>query len=602
MKLSITLLGQFEVRDADTKKVLAVRTYSRLYALLAVNLGKPLARTQLLECLYPEVEPKVSTNRLRVVLSGMRKMLGPALQEHDQEIWFRRDFVQVDLLEVTEALGQLEDEVDPLAELACLKGLLPKLGLALLPGFEEDWIAEIRDEWTTRAMTALARTRELALAADEFELVCDAAQTAFLHEPFDEGHWRAFLRSKVRLGDASGAVRAFHGARRKLDELHLADFSPELLELAEDVRTGRVFSKPDSLKSDNPTERDFLWMAIEWLLERDIEPLQGLIKSKVFREVQTFAPRPSLDFIERVLAKSVERTPLWLWARYAQIRSYAGYNHAQAVIDIWEDVKDEEMEPDLRTGFLICASFSHFQKRDYELAQEMNEECIAIQKATGNEAQVQMLQVNKGSYLWHLGKYEEAHSLYDIAELPYHGKTTAYDRVSLATVQINRAFLETMRGDNVRAYGHIQAAERTLEGIKADSVEPMMRPMQGFLWVVNGEPAGYQLVIEGLKLGYRVKHERSQQIAVDYAAGLMAHAGCGQSAAALLAYAEKWREETQHQFSVAERELTERFLAMSGNVPWTQPFPANPTPRQALNWVVVELRALHRRAVRAETA
>lgn len=598
--LTITLLGPFEVCDRTTERVLGVRTYSRLYALLALNLGKPIHRSRLLELLYLETEPSVATNRLRVVLSGLRKTLGPALQEHQQEIWLCPDRVQVDTAETTEIMDLLQNEVDPEAELCKLLSLLPTLSKPLLPGMDESWLTEFRDEWTERVQATLRRAQSLAALSNDAHAICEIAQVAFLHEPFDEEHWMQYLRAKSRLGDATGASRAFYLARRKLNDLHHSDFSPELLELAEDVRVGRARTNLEPSQPDSQTEREFLWMAIEWLVDRDIEPLQGLIKSKVFREVQTLSPRPALDFIERVLAKSTERSATWIWVKYAQARSYSGFNRAAETILIWEDVEHEPMEPDLRTGFLVLTSFAYFQIRDYDRAIAAVNECIEVQEQQGNVSSAQLLHVNKASFYWHLGHYDAAHEMYDIAEVPHVGKESKFDRISLASVFINRAFLETMRGDYGRAYGFLIRVRELLSGITADSIEPMLLPVQGFVWVVNGDPSGYLALIEGLKFGYRVKHERGQQIGLDYAAGVLAHAGCGRSVAALLAYAEQWREETQHQFSVAERELTQRFLAMGGDAPWAQPFPAAPTPRQVLNWVVVEVRTLHRQAMRAE--
>ena len=65
-------LGGGEVRRFRSQRVAAFLAY------LALRLGKDVSREELAEALWPEEDPKVTANRLRVSLTSLRHQLEPA--------------------------------------------------------------------------------------------------------------------------------------------------------------------------------------------------------------------------------------------------------------------------------------------------------------------------------------------------------------------------------------------------------------------------------------------------------------------------------------------------------------------------------------------
>jgi DNA-binding SARP family transcriptional activator len=124
-----------------------------LLARLALEPRRRHAREELIELLWPGVEPDVGRNRLRQVLSTLRCVLEPpgvppdsVLNADRQTIGLTADAVSCDVIEFEQLLrqGAFAQALD------CYRG-------DLLPGFLDEWIEDERNRLSTLQARAYAR-------------------------------------------------------------------------------------------------------------------------------------------------------------------------------------------------------------------------------------------------------------------------------------------------------------------------------------------------------------------------------------------------------------------------------------------------------------
>jgi DNA-binding SARP family transcriptional activator len=74
----ICLLGRLQVESDQTRLThLVMRRAGALLACLVVRAPNPVPREELVALLWPEEAPETARNRLRVLLSGLRRSLEP---------------------------------------------------------------------------------------------------------------------------------------------------------------------------------------------------------------------------------------------------------------------------------------------------------------------------------------------------------------------------------------------------------------------------------------------------------------------------------------------------------------------------------------------
>jgi DNA-binding SARP family transcriptional activator len=115
-----------------------------LLAYLCLNLGKPCPREQLCDALWPE-EPELSTasNRLRVTLASLRRLMEPAPTQFGAildvsepgRIRLRSEAVWCDAIALEEAVRQSTSAVSNFGQ------------GDFLPGYYDEWIIEARERF-----------------------------------------------------------------------------------------------------------------------------------------------------------------------------------------------------------------------------------------------------------------------------------------------------------------------------------------------------------------------------------------------------------------------------------------------------------------------
>lgn len=595
MPLRIELLGGFATYRASQARPLPVRSNSRIFILLALNALNDLPRKSIVQTLWPEQDTSSALNRLRVALSGLRKLLGTALVDQDGYVRLNLDCVQVDYLTAVQRLEALKDEVDEIVELALLEESLGVLGKELLPRTEESWLDSHQQAWTLVAQRSLQRMSDLALKANNLPLVVQASEAAFQHDPFDDSHWQAYLKARSMLGDAVDALRAFTQTQRRLRKTHDTDFNDETLELVEDIKFGRCGLNFQTTQVVRQREAEYLSRLVSKAIDTDPEAAMAVFGIAAGGYEHTNYPDTSVPILEMLVKQSNSQSMNWQKTLFNLLVVKSGLNDSAAVLEYGPQLLEVTSDLRMRSLAMAYMAFAYLQLRKYEDGVKIINDAIEIMEKAGRGPEAFQLYTNKASLLWHQGYFEEAIRLYQLSDEggDYIGGE-AGERIRGVNA-CNTGLVYVMMGNLPDAKVHMERAFDILMSIGLEAPLPLLLPSMGYIrFLVDDDVVGIDNLIQGLKIAYRRKHQRGQQIGLDFAAGVLVKGGNGAVAASVLAYAKVWRESTSHSFSTAEQMLVDRILAQCSESQLSCNEFEGWTPREVLNRVIQDLRVLHR--------
>src|SRR6185436_19834387 len=198
-------------------------------AYLALNAGRPVTRERLIAALWGEDAPAGHSQALNVVLSKLRRALGPGVVENAGERAVQlTQTARVDLDGVQPALDRafaardagdwptLTEEADRLAAAA---------DAGLLPGYEAAWLEDPRRRLEEHGLQAreLRGDAGLALGGAELAHAERAAQELVERAPFRESGYLLLMRVREAQGNVVEALRVHERLRTLLrDELGVA--------------------------------------------------------------------------------------------------------------------------------------------------------------------------------------------------------------------------------------------------------------------------------------------------------------------------------------------------------------------------------------------
>jgi DNA-binding SARP family transcriptional activator/Tfp pilus assembly protein PilF len=232
--VSIETLGGFRVRSAGrtvTTNDWGSRKARDLVKILLSHRGRPVPREVLVEALWPDEEPSVTSNRLSVALSTVRKVLDPGRRfpadhlvgadrssasfsrEHavvDVEVFLQEAIEGLDLL----ARGRQTDAVERLADAEALYA-----GDFLEEDQYEDWSVGLREEARATYLRVAAALADLAAARGDHESAIRYHLRLIERDRFDETAHLALVRSLEALGRRGEARRRYRLYESAMDEL-----------------------------------------------------------------------------------------------------------------------------------------------------------------------------------------------------------------------------------------------------------------------------------------------------------------------------------------------------------------------------------------------
>jgi DNA-binding SARP family transcriptional activator len=247
--LQVRLLGGFRVERADTGHYLPDwprRSAKTLTKLLATHPGHALHREQIIDVLWPDVDPQAGLNSFGKALHAARRVLEPDLPRRQDSVYLRltdcmlvlnteRVRVDVDVFE------QLADDAMRLGDVAAYQAALQAYHGELLPEDRyETWCEDRRSslaEKYLRLLVGLADVYERTGACNE---AADRLREVLKHDPMREAVHRQLMRLYARMGTPDQAVRQFHLCAEVLHrELGLRP-QPETVSLYEMIRSNQL--------------------------------------------------------------------------------------------------------------------------------------------------------------------------------------------------------------------------------------------------------------------------------------------------------------------------------------------------------------------------
>jgi DNA-binding SARP family transcriptional activator len=237
--LSLTLLGRFEVRRHGLPVALPPGRPAKAVRAVAAAGGR-LHAEELIEILWPGVDPERGRNRLRNLLSRLRAAAGGVLVREQETITVAPGLESDAALFEAQARAAMAarsaGEVSRALGLARAAAL--RYGGDFLPDDRyEDWAAGVRDRLRGRYVELLDMLAEDAAARGEIDEAARLVRRGCECEPLDEDRHVRLARMLASQGRAGSALAALEQARASLAELGLAP-SPALEALEAELAGG----------------------------------------------------------------------------------------------------------------------------------------------------------------------------------------------------------------------------------------------------------------------------------------------------------------------------------------------------------------------------
>jgi DNA-binding SARP family transcriptional activator len=222
-RLSVSVAGRH--REGD----LPGRQGRLAFAYLALHAGRPVTRERLIAALWGEDAPAGHSQALNVVLSKVRRALGPGVVENAGERAVQlTPAARVDLDDIQEALAAAfaaRDRHDWAAVAEASDRVATAAAAGLLPGYEAPWLEEPRRRLEEHGLQAreLRGDAGLALGGAELAHAERAAQELVEAAPFRESGYLLLMRVREAQGNLVEALRVHERLRTLLrDELGVA--------------------------------------------------------------------------------------------------------------------------------------------------------------------------------------------------------------------------------------------------------------------------------------------------------------------------------------------------------------------------------------------
>ena len=204
------MFGGFRLYESEREIFLKSSINARLLAYLAFYPHRFHPRDELLCLLWPDEDPDLTRNRLRVGLSTLRRRLEPpgipsgtVLVADRQKIRLHPESFASDVSRFESAFTEALQSEDESQRTVLLVTAAEAYGGPLLPDFSEDWVLGERERLAQSYLQALHRlVRNLVNVRDYERALVYARQMVQADDLREEGH-RAIMRLYMALGQPS---------------------------------------------------------------------------------------------------------------------------------------------------------------------------------------------------------------------------------------------------------------------------------------------------------------------------------------------------------------------------------------------------------------
>ncbi len=218
----LDLLGSVELRFGDGEPVHEHWNRERVRSLLLyLVLRGPARREQIVDALWPHLDPEAAERNLRVTLTYLHQVLEPLRRQGEAPFFIRqtgsmlgvtgRPHLEVDVDDLESLLERAEDADRRGLPSVALDLLEQAIGLWRGPcpadAVYADWAAATWRDLTARFVAAAVRAAELHLAAGRTEFAVRHARRALAADEWYEPAYRTLIAAALARGDGSGAAR-----------------------------------------------------------------------------------------------------------------------------------------------------------------------------------------------------------------------------------------------------------------------------------------------------------------------------------------------------------------------------------------------------------
>lgn len=189
---------------------------AELLGILALRPGRTFHRDELVEILWPEVDPAVGRNRLRYALASLRKLLEPVgvlhgsvLSAGRSEVCMNAPAFTTDVAAYEAALAVLRSALEPNERYSALSEAVAMYGGPFMAGYYPDWALDRRISLAETFTTSACELAALALGRGEIGLAVDTARRAVEADPFCEPAHQQLIAALLAVGDHTAAVRQY---------------------------------------------------------------------------------------------------------------------------------------------------------------------------------------------------------------------------------------------------------------------------------------------------------------------------------------------------------------------------------------------------------
>ncbi|HZT43227.1 MAG TPA: AAA-like domain-containing protein [Chthonomonadaceae bacterium] len=197
-----------------------------LLAYMACCPNRNHPREELIELLWPEVEPVTGRNRLKQMLSSLRAQLEAAGLPDDALFLTDRATVRMDSERVLTDVSEFESALQMAALTPDAGGQASALAHAIalyrggfLPGFYDDWILMERERLAEAYVKALLQWARVLEQAGDLEAALEPARRAVAADSLREEAHCALMRLFAGTGRPQEALRQYKELERVLKEL-----------------------------------------------------------------------------------------------------------------------------------------------------------------------------------------------------------------------------------------------------------------------------------------------------------------------------------------------------------------------------------------------
>jgi predicted ATPase/DNA-binding SARP family transcriptional activator len=246
--LEARLLGDFQIRVGERVIPAAAwkqRKAAAIVKLLALEPSHRLHREQILDALWPELDPDAAANNLRVALHAVRRILdagGIPIREGQHLVLGTSDTIWVDVLAFEAALDRAWRDSD----LNAFQTAIDLYAGDLLPADPyEEWIETRRASLRTSYLAALARIARLQEERDNTNGAIATWQRVLKSEPATEEAHVQLMLLLARAGRKQDALAQYDMLVSTLNEELGVEPDPIVRELADAIRNDQVAKAGD---------------------------------------------------------------------------------------------------------------------------------------------------------------------------------------------------------------------------------------------------------------------------------------------------------------------------------------------------------------------